>query len=160
MIAPETPVQALHVGKILVPVDFSAPSEKAFKYALSFARQFGSEIVLVHVLEPLMTSAATDASCSAQDRLVHAKEKLQALAETSPRSGNLYVTSTIRAGVPTHEIITAAKEFDVDLIITATHGLAGCKHFGLGRTADRVARAAPCPVLVVRPQEHEFADIT
>ena len=50
----------------------------------------------------------------------------------------------------------AAEELDVDLIIMATHGVRGWKHFGLGSTADRVARAAPCPVLVVREREREF----
>ena len=81
---------------------------------------------------------------------------MQALADGSPRDGNLYISSAIRKGLATHEIVEAAKEFDVDLIIMATHGLNGWKHFGMGSTADRVARAAPCPVLTVREKEHEF----
>ena len=49
---PARAVPALHVQKILVPIDFSAPCNKAFKYALGFARQFGSQIVMIHVIEP------------------------------------------------------------------------------------------------------------
>ena len=49
---PEQAVPALHVQKILVPIDFSTPCNKAFKYALGFARQFGSHIVMIHVIEP------------------------------------------------------------------------------------------------------------
>jgi len=44
----------------------------------------------------------------------------------------------------------------VDLIVISTHGYTGLKHAVLGSTAERVVRHAPCPVLVVREQEHEF----
>jgi nucleotide-binding universal stress UspA family protein len=52
--------------------------------------------------------------------------------------------------------VEAAKNLDVDLIVIATHGFTGRKHFAIGSTAERVARAAPCPVLVVREIEHDF----
>jgi universal stress protein A len=157
----EEPPQALHVKKVLVPIDFSGPSKKAFKYALGFAQQFGSEIILTHVLEPHVASGkserfAPEIAPSAQDEWAMAEKNLQALASSAPVSGNLYITSALRRGVATHEILEVAKEFDVDLIITSTHGLTGWKHFGMGSTADRIARAAPCPVLVVREKEREF----
>src|SRR5215470_19220662 len=44
--------QILNLKRILVPIDFSETSRKAFQYALRFAEQFGSEIFLLHVLEP------------------------------------------------------------------------------------------------------------
>ena len=156
---PEQAIPTLHVQKILVPIDFSTPCNKAFKYAVGFARQFGSHIVMIHVVEP---AAAVDKELLAgegtprtQSETVLAEEKMQALADAS-RDGRLKITSGIRGGVATHEIVKAAEELDVDLIIMATHGLRAWKHFGLGSTADRVARAAPCPVLVVREREREF----
>ena len=48
---PEHPTFALK--KILVPHDFSPPSRKAFKYAFRFAKEFGSHLILLHVLEPV-----------------------------------------------------------------------------------------------------------
>ena len=157
----ERPVPVLQIKKILVPIDFSAPSRKAFKYALGFAQQFGSEIVLLHVLERPVNilsdgeeiPGATDTD--RRDEAV-AENALQKVADSSPPMGDLYITSNIRVGTPTHEIVEAAKDLDVDLIIVATHGLRGGNQFGLGSAADRVARAAPCPVLVVREREHEF----
>lgn len=153
---------ALRVKKVLVPTDFSDPSKKAFKYALSFARQFGSEIVLLHVLEPEhpageRPSALKGPPC-AQDQLSVAEKNLQTLATSSSPTGNLYVTSTIRTGGTVHEIVEVAKEFDVDLIIMATHGLSDWRSFGLGSTTERVTRMAPCPLLVVREKEHEFIE--
>ena len=54
------------------------------------------------------------------------------------------------------EIAAAAKELDADLIIISTHGHTGLKHVFLGSVTENVARLAPCPVLVVREEEHEF----
>lgn len=150
----ETRVQAvpvLHVQKILVPIDFSTPCNKAFKYALGFARQFGSQIVMIHVIEPAAVAdsepLAAERTPQTQNEAALAEQKMQALAGASPRDANFRITSGI---------VEAAQELDVDLIIMATHGLRGWKHFGLGSTADRVAPAAPCPVLVVREKEREF----
>ena len=157
---PAASPQLLHVKKILVPIDFSGPSKKAFEYALRFAQQFGSEIVLIHVLDPGAnvggTQVAGEFPPRSDDEVSIAEKKLQALANSSWPSGTLYINSTVRAGAAAHEIIEAAEEFDVDLIITATHGLSGWKHFGMGNTAERVSRAASCPVLIVREKEHEF----
>lgn len=156
----EPAVPALHVRRILVPIDFSTPCNKAFKYALGFARQFGSQIVMIHVIEPARAvdtePFAVEGMPPTKSESALAEEKMQALAEASPRDAHLHITSGIRRGVATHEIVQAADELDVDLIIMATHGLRGWKHFGLGSTADRVARAASCPVLVVREREREF----
>lgn len=64
----------------------------------------------------------------------------------------------MRMGVPWHEITTAPQEYGVDPIIISTHGRTGLKPLLPGRTADRVVRHAPCPVLVVRECELDFAD--
>lgn len=157
---PEQAIPTLHVQKILVPIDFSTPCNKAFKYALGFARQFRSQIVMIHVIEPpavvCVEPLAGESMPRTQDELALAEEKMEALADASPHDGSLHITSGIRRGAATHEIVKAAEELHVDLIIMATHGVRGWKHFGLGSTANRVARAAPCPVLVVREREREF----
>ena len=158
--APGPVAPALHVQKILVPIDFSTPCNKAFKYALGFAQQFGSQIVMIHVIEPAAASLIepflADGMPRPQNEVASAEERMHALAADSRNNGNLNIKSGIRRGVATHEILQAAEELDVDLIIMATHGARGWKHFGLGSTADRVARAASCPVLVVREREREF----
>jgi len=143
-------LQPLHVKRIMVPIDFSKASQKAFAYALRFAQQFGSEIILIHVLEPPADSKQVE------NEVRRAEEKLQELAGTSPRTGSLYINSTVRSGVATHEIVEAATQLDVDLIITATHGVGGWKQTGMGSTASRVAHVARCPVLIVREKEHDF----
>ena len=152
--------QILHLKKILVPIDFSDPSKKAFQYALRLAEQFDSEIVLLHVMELRPPIAAIhlgyDARRSSKDQLSIAKKKLTALLARARDAGVGTVSSTIRSGVATHEIAEAARDLDADLIVIATHGYTGFKHFYMGSTTERVIRHAPCPVLVVRDKQRDF----
>ena len=70
---------------------------------------------MIHVVEP---AAAVDKELLAgegtprtQSETVLAEEKMQALADAS-RDGRLKITSGIRRGVATHEIVKAAEELD------------------------------------------------
>lgn len=151
---------AINLKRILVPVDFSPLSKKALLYAARLAQQFKAEIHLFHVVEPEippafdgymiapppMTNGAS-ASCAGQ---------MKTWVNSARNAGVAHVGSTTRRGLASLEIVEAAKELDVDLIVIATHGYTGWKHFAIGSTAERVVRAAPCPVLVVREKEHEF----
>ena len=144
------------IKKILAPTDFSPASEKALKYALRFADNFGSELTLLHVLESATAATFAGASAFSQAELADAEKNLHALVNLVRAAGVARVGWTMRTGVATHEVIEAAKKLDVDLIVIATHGYTGWKHFAIGSTAERVARAAPCPVLVIREKEHDF----
>jgi universal stress protein A len=149
----------ISIKKILAPIDFSPASQKALTYALRFADNFGSELTLLHVLEPTISPAFTrlpTAPAFSEAEMADAEESLRTLVKSLRGGGATRVRSTIRMGVATHEIVEAAKELDVDLVVIATHGYTGWKHFAIGSTAARVARAAPCPVLVVRELEHDF----
>ena len=59
-------------------------------------------------------------------------------------------------GRPSSEILRIAKEETVDLIVLGTHGKGVLDQALFGSTTERVVRNAPCPVLTVRPSEHEF----
>ncbi|MGB9475542.1 MAG: universal stress protein [Candidatus Udaeobacter sp.] len=151
--------QPITVRKILVPTDFSAASRKSLSYALRFAKGLNSEITLLHILEPdtpLTLSGRPATAAFSKEELVDAEEALRGLTDSAKAAGAAATKSILRTGVATHEIVETAKELDVDLIVIATHGFSGWKHFAIGSTAERVARAAPCPVLVVREKEHDF----
>jgi universal stress protein A len=152
-------LQTLHLKKILVPLDFSPLSKQAFKYAVKFAQHFGAELTLIHILRPDVTPTFPDlpgAPALSPEELAIAEENLRDLVASARSAGLEDARSTLRVGLAAHEIVEAAKELDVDLIVMATHGYTGWKHFCIGSTAERVVRAAPCPVFVVREKEHEF----
>ena len=151
----------INLTRILVPVDFSPLSKKALHYATRMACEFGAEVNILHVVEPEVPpafdgfmiappaiSTGASSNCTGQ---------LKGLANLVRKGGVERVNSTVRTGLAAFEIVEAAKDLDVDLIVIATHGYTGWKHFTIGSTAERVVRAAPCPVLVVREKEHEFA---
>ena len=57
-------------------------------------------------------------------------------------------------GSPVIDICAFAKNHDVDLIITSTHGFTGFTHVLIGSIAEQVVRDAPCSVLVVPSHPH------
>ncbi len=146
--------------KILVPQDFSDYSLHALKYAITFAGLFNSELIVVHVVEPIVYPADFSfgqVSIPAMEEEIrkHSEEQLNELvAKEIP--GNIKATSVIRVGKPFIEIVDVAKSENADLIVISSHGRTGMDHVLFGSTADKVVRKAPCPVLTVRPHEHEF----
>jgi nucleotide-binding universal stress UspA family protein len=150
--------QVLHLKRILLPTDFSPASQQAFKYAVKLAEQFAAELTLIHVLTPAPPSALdlTSVRAFSDKELDKAEKNLRDLVRSAKEAGVGSAQSTFRVGLATHEIVEAAKELDVDLIVIATHGYTAWKHLCIGSTAERVVRAAPCPVFVVREKEHEF----
>ena len=144
---------ALSVKRVLVPIDFSGYSLEALDYAKRFAKLFNAELLLLHVVEP--TVYPTDFSFG-QIALPNiegelhrrSEEELQRLSQNM--SKEVRVRGMTRLGKPFLEITDAAKEYDVDLIIIASHGHTGVEHILFGSTAEKVIRKAHCPVLTVR----------
>ena len=116
-------------------------------------------MTLLYVLEPLPVASFESipgATAFSENDFATAEKNLRSLIASARRDKVERAHWKIRTGVPSHEIVEAAREADIDLIVIATHGYTGWKHFCIGSTAERVVRAAPCPVLVVREKEHEF----
>jgi len=136
--------------KILAPVDFSVCSKKALHYAAPFAKQFGAQLTLIFVLQsypPTLELADIDPTAEAKAEL---EDLRKSVAHIVPAE------TVLRRGEPYREIIRAASEFQIDLIILSTHGRSGVARMVLGSTAEKVVRHAGCPVLVVRENEREF----
>jgi nucleotide-binding universal stress UspA family protein len=154
-----TPKHVLPLGlslkTIIVPVDFSQPSNNALRYAIRLAEQFGSILRLVHVVEPapFLNDMSNVALIRSDAEIAKAaKVRLQALTQDEIEE-LIPVYAEVRIGKPYQEIIAAAKTTGADLIVIATHGYTGLKHAFLGSTAERVVRHAQCPVLVVREEK-------
>ena len=151
-----TPMQ-FTIGRILVPVDFSEHSQKALRYALAFATQFGAEVTLAHIVEQMVYPgdwmypplAVTDFATEKREQVI---ARLQALDAGS----GVKTQHIVRLGRAWQEVIEIAQEIKADMIILATHGDTGLKHALLGSVAEKIVRHAPCPVLSVRPEERDF----
>jgi len=142
---------------ILVPTDFSKPSNKALKYAVSLAARIGSQITLVHVIKPRpIESEPYTVWLGFDPREIEANDAMRKLCKEQHVDPALLRRTIVREGTPHREITAAARELEADLIIIATNGRTGLAHILPGSTTERVVRHAPCPVLVVREKEREF----
>ena len=54
------------------------------------------------------------------------------------------------------EAIDYVREHDIDLLVIGTHGRSGLMHVLMGSVAEKIVRKAPCPVLTVKPEGHQF----
>jgi nucleotide-binding universal stress UspA family protein len=152
-------------NKILVATDFSEDSQRALTYAEELARKFSSEIVLLHVdqpLAPVMVSPelgpALDMGAMsriAEEQRVLAQRELDKTV-TRIRDGGLKARSMLKVGSPFLEIITTAQSEGADLIVLGTHGRSGLAHVLLGSVAERVVQKSPCPVLTIRHPDRKF----
>src|SRR5882724_5268064 len=154
---PTTPVPELRLKKILVPVDFSEPSRKALAYATSFAKQFNAELLLFHAV-PFMTAPAPMYSVPLETDARLREESAKQLSQwRSALPAELSSKAIVGDGASAYDqIVRAATDNNVDLIILGTHGRTGTARWLIGSTAERVVRYAACPVLVVREREHDF----
>jgi hypothetical protein len=77
-----------------------------------------------------------------------AERQMRELVRTV-KFGRAKFKTVLTNGSPVLDICSFAKDHDVDLIITSTHGWTGFTHVLIGSVAERVVRHAPCSVLVV-----------
>jgi len=141
------------IKTILVPVDFSDCSKEGLDYAIGFAQEFGAKIILVHVtyLGYVYSSEGTaiyDIPGLQKAARKTAERKMRELVRTV-NFGAVKFETAFTNGSPVIDICAFAKDHDVDLIITSTHGFTGFTHVLIGSTAEQVVRHAPCSVLVV-----------
>jgi len=138
---------------ILVPVDFSDCSRHGLDYAIGMANQFSAKIILLHAtyLGYIYSSDGTaiyDVRGLQKSARQNAEQEMRKLVR-SVKFGSAKSETAFTEGSPLLDICAFAKDHDVDLIITSTHGLTGLKHVLIGSIAEQVVRHAPCSVLVV-----------
>jgi nucleotide-binding universal stress UspA family protein len=138
------------VRSILVPTDFSPPSDAALHYATQMALELGARLYLMHV--PGKTGEHFEANYPLGRFETATHERLSSFL-TNEEVELLRPEYALRVGVPAEEIVRYADVCDVDLIIMGTHGRSGIAHVLIGSVAEQVARAAPCPVLLVRERK-------
>jgi len=141
------------IRTILVPVDFSNCSRQGLRYAIGFAKEFGAKIILLHAtyLGYIYSSEGTaiyDIPGLQKAARKKAERRMRELARLV-HLGGVKVETVFTEGSPALDICAFAKDHDIDLIITSTHGLTGFKHVLIGSIAEQVVRHAPCSILVV-----------
>jgi nucleotide-binding universal stress UspA family protein len=138
--------------RILVPVDFSAPSRHALKIAIDLAAEHGGRVRVVHAVAPYYL--APDASPS-PGAFVEPGPLIEAARKTLGKEvarvvgrRRVKVQTEVLLGDAAQVILDRAR--GVDSIVMATMGRTGLQRLLIGSVAERVVRHATVPVLSVR----------
>jgi len=136
---------------ILVALDISNEAKTVLHRAISIADKYNSQITLIHVIEPIVVDASVDLiptfNIDIENSLVERAENY--LSELSAENSLENAEKQVLIGSTKHEIHSAAKERNIDLIVMGTHGRHGVARL-LGSTASAVLHGAPCDVLTVK----------
>jgi nucleotide-binding universal stress UspA family protein len=151
---PDELSMASFVRRILVPTDFSDGANGALTLAIKFAKLLRAAIDLLHV-EAMPTYTPVPSVSGAMplpppraEAAPGIRESLAVLAAGVRESGIECQTVHVD-GNPGDEIVDYATKIGADLIVMGTHGRGGLRRLLLGSVAEKVLRAACCPVLVV-----------
>jgi universal stress protein A len=150
----------IRLQKILLPTDFSNYSAAATKYACELATKFDAELHLLHTLETHISSTpgfgmGLPLPNYISETRAAAEKSLDEVLDPKWAAGRTVIRAVVE-GSPKLEIIQYARKQNIDLIVLATHGRTGLPHIIMGSVAETVVRSAPCPVLTVRPEGHQF----
>ena len=139
------------MNKILLPVDFPNTELRVVRQAAYLARHFHCEIMLVHVVTPLSYPAGVlESGHEITARDLHARiiKQAQKDLDQSLRQelDGIAVKRLLLKGDPAREIVQAARDEKVDLIVMSTHGHGVFHRFLLGSVAAKVLHDSDCPV--------------
>jgi len=141
----------MKIERIMVPTDFSEHSRAALGCALDLAREYGAEVVLIHVVEPLPHGIGR---WSEPTQLLegHAETASGQLEHFEKEAKQLYpkCRSELHFGV-VHEVVgEQVGKLKVDLIVISMRGQTHVLDLLIGSTAEKILRYAPCAVLRIR----------
>lgn len=140
--------------RILVPVDTDPAGHPAVEKGVDLARRHDAELTIIHVVRTEriasvpMESAWPGVTAMARREGESVMEAVDALAADL----DVPVKAVLREGTPSREIVLAARDLKVDLIVMATSGRVGLNRLLLGSVTECVVRQSPVPVLTVRRQ--------
>ena len=147
--------------RILVPLDGSEHSMHALENAIQIAKKCDGKITLVHVYSVLRAGVVPMAMA---EPVILPPDLVTKLAEAVRKAGvsileeaekkveaeGVQSKTLLREGHVVEEILRAAKEEDIDLIVIGARGLSTIKEIFLGSVSHGVSLHAPCPVLLMR----------
>jgi len=139
---------------ILVPIDLSNQSTRAFKVALGIAKKYNSKVTILTCIEEYSWHhmyyeiRANPQLIKKQKKVIKKHfEKLESLAEKN----NISLKSKISTSESVvNDIVTFAKSRKHDLVVIGSHGRTGFDKWILGSVTNGVSQKTKCPILIVK----------
>jgi nucleotide-binding universal stress UspA family protein len=140
----------MHDETILVPMDFTAASYKAFDYAVSIAQRLKWSVAVMHVVTRRHAEGFVDSIPKLKLRAAarrEAQRKLDALASAN-RRGDLSIRSVVRDGLPEYELLRTAEKINAKMIVLGRQDRNPLSRLIFGSVSRDILDVARCPVLV------------
>jgi len=139
----------LKYSKIMCAFEFDGNSTTALLLASALAKESNATLYILHIARVPAQDMIVPLPFDADPRWEkEARAKLSLIFQNTIKNDVQYVID-VRTGVPDTDIVRAAHELGVDVIVMVTHGRHGLERFVLGSVTEHVIREAPCPVLVL-----------
>lgn len=141
-------------GPVVIGVDGSEVSQKATEYAFAEANARAAELVAVHTWMDMQVQASLAGLAAAQAQWEEVEQEQKALlderlAPLVEKYPNVEVKKVITRDRPVRALTDVAE--GAQLLVVGSHGRGGFKGMLLGSTSRALLQAAPCPMMVVRP---------
>jgi universal stress protein A len=140
---------SMTLGRILCPVDFSACSRDALRYAAALAQRQEGELTVLFVNDRLLASAAAAAAYNVRRLSEETKSELHTFVRRALGREEIRVNVVTSLGDPAAEILKTAKTTKADLVVMGSRGLTAPAKWFSGSTTEHVLRTTTMPVLVV-----------
>ena len=140
---------AISFRDLLIAFDFSDPSDRAVEYAQAMARQHGSSLLLMHVVEGHVP--VTPGTEWIEEAAVRTAEQVEA-AGMALREQGFKAESMNRFGTLSEQVREIVEARHVDLLLAGTHAGQGLDRAIFGSNAEKLARSIDCPVLLIGPR--------
>lgn len=145
-------------NKILIPLDGSDLAEQALAHGLAIAAHFNSQVYLVQVvMTPIAIAAPYDISYEYNEKyresaLNAANQYLGSIASGVDQKLEKQIHTRVIEGSVVDSLLDYIEFNGIDLVVMATHGRSGVSRWVFGSVAERILKAASCPVFLIRVQ--------
>lgn len=138
--------------KILVSADGSEPSMNAADYAISVAKIYHSELIVLHVIPSDVSLFGPSPPPHLDELKKDAQQYLDKIVQTARTNKDdvMVASKIIAAPSVVGGIVNFAENERIDLIVIGTKGRSGIKKLLLGSVASGVVTYAHCPVMIVK----------
>lgn len=130
-------------NSILVPIDYSPESENAIHHAVVFSKKSKLPVVLLHILKDVELSRRTKTLIEDEHK------KLAVLADKIVKPENIKVATLVRFGDFSEIIGHTANEFQMSMVVMATHGVKGMQYV-TGSHALKIIESGRVPFTIVQ----------
>ena len=135
--------------RILVAMDRSKYSEKAFNQAISMAKICKSTLFVISVINLYPEVNEIELALERKEKVFEGTMEFLKRVKDRAAKENIPCETIVHIGEQPHEfIIQEAKEKNIDLIVMGTHGRTGLNKLLIGSVAERVVGHVPCAVMV------------